>query len=90
MRSELLVLEDSYTEATISLMVYLVMGISTPPKLRVSIIGRPMADWRVWCVMVYPTYPMPISAAICDMMAVFPSPGAPMTTIGLCLALGMT
>ena len=42
----------SYTEATISLMVYLVMGISTPPKLLVSIIGRPMADWRVWCVMV--------------------------------------
>ena len=45
----------SYTEATISLMVYLVMGCSTPPYSRVSIMGSPMADWRVWWVMVYPT-----------------------------------
>ena len=36
-------------------MVYLVTGYSEPPYSLVSIMGRPMADWRVWCVMVYPT-----------------------------------
>lgn len=79
----------SWTDAIISLIVYLVTAHSLPSYSWRSIIGNPMADWRVWCVIVYATNPMPISAATCDMIAVLPSPGAPITIMGLCLLRGM-
>ena len=73
----------------ISDMVYSVTEYSSPPKSRFEMNGRPMADWRVWCVMVYDTRLMPSSDAICSMMAVLPMPGGPMRSIGRCFSTGI-